>query len=724
MGIEQSMSQAGADLPTEVSQARNDPRRAFGRFLILGELGKGGMGAVYRAWDERLRRQVALKVVLPGSEQGELALERFKREAEAIARLRHPNIVSVFEVGEVAGKQFLAMDYIQGRTLDRRLGPRAEPKLPLTKALEAVRDVARAVHHAHEQGVVHRDLKPQNIILDSHERPYVLDFGLAQIRDSGTKMTKTGSLLGTPAYMPPEQAGTSETPIDERSDVYSLGATLYHVLTGRPPFEGKSHFKVIAAVVSKDPVPPSSINRRIPPDLETVCLRCLEKESARRYPSAAALAKDIDRFLAGDPIEARPLGRLARLVRRARRNKLTAALLVVAIAAVLGLGGAAVVATRAFIEERERRQKEEADRRADEDRRKLAESARKDEALRKQQAVILFQLAERAIVEGKYCSAALYSAKALSFDESPAYRAAHYLSRQHVWKKPQTLETKRVADLSFSPDSRRMAIATRDGFLRIVSVPDGAPVMEPFPSGGGLVSLSWSPDARSLASGNDDGTTFLWDSATGKQIAKLPGPAGSCTQIVAWSRDSKTLATGRTDGTIAVWDVETCTCSKTLQGARTTVYGVSWSPDGRRLVAGGMDHTVSVWDVATGRREHAFESNMGTIFGLAWSPDGAHVASSCADRTVKVWRVQGSYELQNIFRGHETETHGIAWSPDGHRVACTSADNTVRLWDHETEEFVTLEGYGTHALGVAWSPDGHWVASAGDLGVRLWPAEA
>jgi serine/threonine-protein kinase len=209
------------------------------------------------------------------------------------------------------------MQFVEGRTLAQRIKDRQ--KLPLNKALEAMRDVARALGHAHGQGVLHRDLKPQNILLDAQDRPHVLDFGLAQLNDSGTKLTATGAMLGTPAYMPPEQANSEKT--DERSDVYSLGATLYYVLTARPPFEGSTPLNVMHAVLRKTPEPPSRLNPRAAGDLDTITLRCLEKDPARRYPSASELAEDLERHLAGDPIRARPIGRVERSWRWARRNK-------------------------------------------------------------------------------------------------------------------------------------------------------------------------------------------------------------------------------------------------------------------------------------------------------------------------------------------------------------------------------------------------------------------
>ncbi|MBI3722962.1 serine/threonine protein kinase [bacterium] len=271
-----------ARLRDELTRAAGDPRRTFGRFLLLAELGHGGMGIVHRAWDTRLRRVVALKMILEAGLRGKAAIQRIQREAEAVARLRHPNIVSVHELGEVGGKHYLALEFIDGETLERKLRPdraqaaeaptepvpgravRANPatgamrRIPLNKAVEALRDVARAIHYAHAHGVVHRDLKPDNIIIDRNGRAYVLDFGIAQVLDHETKITKEGSQVGTLVYMSPEQADPKRGRAGERSDIYSLGATLYDVLTGRPPFIAENAAVVYASLLSDDPLPPVS----------------------------------------------------------------------------------------------------------------------------------------------------------------------------------------------------------------------------------------------------------------------------------------------------------------------------------------------------------------------------------------------------------------------------------------------------------------------------------
>jgi tetratricopeptide (TPR) repeat protein len=287
---------AEPEAPPEVRGAARDPRCLIGRFVTVEELGRGGMGIVYRAWDGDLRRFVALKVLSGPWENEDLA--RFRREAQTAASLRHPNIVGVFEIGPSEETPYIALELIEGKTLHGR-------KLPPRKAAEMMILISRAVEAAHRRGIIHRDLKPANIMVDAEGRPRVMDFGLAKPLLNGSKVTMTGTVMGTPAYMSPEQACGRERDVDHRSDIYALGATMYELLTGRAPFGGTTPLETLTAVVEQAPLPPRKLAPATPQPLEAIILTCLEKERMRRYPSAEALARDLERFLQGEPVSAR-----------------------------------------------------------------------------------------------------------------------------------------------------------------------------------------------------------------------------------------------------------------------------------------------------------------------------------------------------------------------------------------------------------------------------------
>jgi tetratricopeptide (TPR) repeat protein len=310
-------------------------------YEILGELGRGGMGVVYKARQTSLGRLVALKMILAGVHASPAQLARFRTEAEAVARLQHPNIVHIYEIEEQEGRPCLSLEFVEGQSLAQKLSASPQPPRQAAKLVEVL---ARTMHYAHEHGIVHRDLKPSNILLTADGSPKVTDFGLAKILDSADGRTPTEAFLGSPNYMAPEQALGQSKESGPAADVYALGAILYEMLTGRPPFQGSTMLETLELVRWQDPVPPRRLQPRVPRDLEIICLKCLDKEGRRRYATAAALAEDVRRFLAGEPIAGRPASPWRRMTRWARRRPVAATLLGVAAVALAGLAGAYVQA--------------------------------------------------------------------------------------------------------------------------------------------------------------------------------------------------------------------------------------------------------------------------------------------------------------------------------------------------------------------------------------------
>lgn len=375
------------------------PDRTIGRYQILDEIGRGGFGIVYKANDPKLKRAVALKLLTAGEGASEEDIQRFMREAESAAKLHHPNIVPIHELDVHEGRHFFTMDLIEGPTLSKLIG---EDDITARRAVEILQEVARAVHHAHEHGIVHRDIKPDNILIARDGRPMVTEFGLAKRVEGHTRLTRSGATMGTPQYMPPEQARGQVRRIDARSDVYALGAVLYEMITGRPPFEGATIFEIIEKVVYEDADPPRRQNRACPPDVETICMKCIEKDARRRYQSAEELADDCRRFLDGEPITARPASFIYRTRKGLAKHKAIAAVVVVAGAALLVLaalkgvigvtvlGGAALLALAGLSYVRIVRERNEAVRQ-----RELAEKARLSEARARRKAQEALKVEER-----------------------------------------------------------------------------------------------------------------------------------------------------------------------------------------------------------------------------------------------------------------------------------------------------------------------------------------
>jgi WD40 repeat protein/tRNA A-37 threonylcarbamoyl transferase component Bud32 len=777
-------SLATADLSHSTFRALWVRSRSFGTYELLEEIGAGGQGAVFKARQVSPHRVVALKMIRGGRQAPASEVRRFRDEADAVADLDHPNIVPVYDAGEHEGNLYFTMKLMEGGSLSQRLAqfaadPRAAARLMVP--------IARAVQHAHRRGILHRDLKPSNILFDLDGLPHVTDFGLAKRLGPGFEETQSGVVVGTPPYMAPEQASGRRGAVTTATDVYGLGAVLYTMLRGRPPFRGDSALDVLEQVKSRDPEPPSGSNGRVDRDLETICLTCLRKDPQRRYGSAEALADDLERWLAGEPIRARRTRAWERAVKWARRRPGVAALIAsVVVVTALGVAGIlwkwreAVAAQRALesaiyfnsIALAEQAWSEGRFGRAV---RLLEEGC--DERLRGWEWNYLMRLRRAG---PRVLPAHQGIVNALAFDEGGRFLiTAGADNTAKVWDlddpaaPPVVLRghDAPVRGVAFRPhDGRVVATVSRDGDLaawdrttgqRLYRVhvakevlcvafsPDGATIVTGdsanhvtrWDAGTGawfdtlrehtnvVLSVSYSADGRLLASASDDGTVILWDVAGRRSPLKLDRRTDTVRGL-AFCPDSRRLATACADGIVRVWDVATGREALEIRGFHTdSVRGVSFSADGARIASCGGDGTVRLWDTRTGREAIVLRGHDGTVQGVAFSPDKRRLASCGSDGTVRIWDatpVGNGYEAVRTLRGHEGVVEGVAFSPSGGTIASAGGDHVVKLWHAGRGEVLcTIKEHTSQLYSVTFSPDGKTVASAGsDRTIRLSEASS
>lgn len=637
-------------------------------YEVLDVLGRGGVGIVYKARHLRLNRLVALKMLLSGVFASRAELRRFTREAKSEAQLVHPHIVQVYDVGEADGRPYFTMEMIGGGTLARRL---AGTPLDAADAAELTATLADAVDFAHRNGIVHRDLKPSNVLLTEEGRPKISDFGLARQFNAETQLTFHGDRIGTPSYMPPEQALGQVDRIGPASDVYALGAILYELLTGRPPFKANSAAETERQVISEEPVAPARLNSQVPRALETVCLMCLRKEPAGRYATAAELAADLRRFLRNEPVRAKPIGPLGRANHWVRRHRGLAAALVAVFALLLMLATGSLVAMFHF---RDLGIKERAIAR---------ESEERGAALRR----------------------SLYSAEMNLCGQAASSPSG--ISRVHHWLLPWK---------DSKPDLRGWEWFYLYGLCHhdLYTLPA---------SDDGLCCVAASPDGKQIATAGDDFVIRLFDVQSQKLIRRMEGHDGSVF-AVAWNPDGSQLASACWDGTVKTWDVETARELRTFGNQTEPFYSVAWNYDGKQLAAAGRNGSVLIWDAATGKVIQDFQGHTGAVYGVAWHPRENRVASAGMDSSVRIWDLNDP-EHPQILEGHTNWVNKVAWHPDGLRLASVSNDETCRIWDTRDGSSVTL-GEHTHSLyGVCWSSDGGELAVCGeDRTVRIWNASS
>jgi WD40 repeat protein len=737
-----------SDAPTIITgqKAKEDASlatmRSFGDYELLEEIARGGMGVIYKARQISLNRTVAVKMILGGRLASTADVQRFRTEAEAAANLDHPHIVPIYEVGEQSGHHYFSMKLIEGGSL-------AQTKFDQRQAALVMAKVARAVHHAHQRGILHRDVKPSNILLDSDGEPHVTDFGVAKRFEGDSSQTRTGTIIGTPSYMAPEQAEAKKS-LTTGTDVYSLGAILYELLTGQPPFRSETPLDTLLQVIGREPVRPRAVNAAIDPDLETICLKCLEKEPARRYDSAAALADDLERWLRGEPIEARPSTPWVRTVKWAKRKPAVAALVGVSGSAVVGL----TILLGALLYNAE--QRAAAVRRLQD-----AEINLHDLESRSQSELQKFKLAGDKLRQTIYATDLNQAQQALatgnglrliSILQRPELEDVRSFEWHYLWRQGhgqrQTLHghTQPVTRVVYSPDGRTIATAAashsdRPSEVIVWDNATGQAMCTILCPSDQVTALAFSPDGKMLATGSASGHNHashsrvqLWDASSGNELSELKGVTGHvhalafaangqlyvCEQFTpSFSRRDVRRVTeedvrqGAVPSGIRLWrwdrerqqTEEVILKTKQWHIARTLT--AAFSADGAMLAVGGVGGPIDLASLG--------EANRNGDYTKALDLRPGRMAGSLA-----LWDGQGRFK--EVRHPHPLGVSSVAFAPDGQLLASGGSNGRITFWDLTADKVrSTMSGHNGATTSLAFGPDSSTLVSGGDDGaVRIW----